>query len=222
VESFINLGSKIKVGPQVAFRRRTRYILENLSKATEIRSPKIVFAHMICPHPPFVFDENGPTDKYVGTKGVEFTDGSQNALPKEVYVRAYAGQARYLDARLPVMVKALMDKYPAGGKPIIILQRDHGPGSQWDAEDVEKTNTRERFSIFNAYYLPYGGNKMLYDSISPVNSFRVVLNYYFGQKLPLLPDKSYFTPWSHPYKFIDVTGKGQIPAPDNSPTRGGH
>ena len=35
---------------------------------------------------------------------------------------------------------------------------------------------------------------LLYPSISPVNTFRVVLNSYFGENLPLLEDKSYYAP----------------------------
>jgi hypothetical protein len=37
-------------------------------------------------------------------------------------------------------------------------------------------------------------DKILYPSISPVNSFRVVLDSYFAQNLPLLEDQSYFGP----------------------------
>ena len=60
-------------------------------------------------------------------------------------------------------------------------------------------------SILNAYYFPgrnYGG---LYERISPVNSFRVVLNTFFGAGLDLLPDKNFFSTWSDPYTFIDVS-----------------
>lgn len=48
-----------------------------------------------------------------------------------------------------------------------------------------------RYPILNAYHLPDGGSQMLYPGITPVKSFRVVLSYYFGADLPLLPDASY-------------------------------
>jgi hypothetical protein len=44
--------------------------------------------------------------------------------------------------------------------------------------------------ILNAYYLPQGADQ-LYPSISPVNSFRLVFNSYFGTNFPLLEDVSY-------------------------------
>ena len=46
--------------------------------------------------------------------------------------------------------------------------------------------------IFNAYYLPEGGNENLYETITPVNTFRVVFNTYFGGRYELLPDKSWY------------------------------
>jgi len=50
---------------------------------------------------------------------------------------------------------------------------------------------RIRSRILSAYYLPDRGNKLLYSSISPVNTFRVIFNYYFGTNLDLLPDYTY-------------------------------
>jgi len=57
----------------------------------------------------------------------------------------------------------------------------------------------------NAYHLPEGVNGAgLYPSISPVNSFWVIFNRYFGQDLELLPDRSYFMTVGHPYQLILV------------------
>jgi hypothetical protein len=54
--------------------------------------------------------------------------------------------------------------------------------------------------ILNAYYLP-GHADQLYTSISPVNTFRVVLNSYFGTNFPLLEDVSYYSSLSCHYDF---------------------
>jgi hypothetical protein len=53
--------------------------------------------------------------------------------------------------------------------------------------------------------MPDGGDEVLYESISPVNSFRVVLNRYLGTNLPMLEDCSFFNPWFEPYNFIRVS-----------------
>jgi hypothetical protein len=66
---------------------------------------------------------------------------------------------------------------------------------------------KERMSILNAYYLPSGGDKFLYDSISPVNSFRVIFNHYFNAKMGLVPDNLFFSNYEEGYQFIDVTDR---------------
>ena len=81
--------------------------------------------------------------------------------------------------------------------------------------DVHNTDLKERMSILNAYYFPGQKYEGLYGRISPVNSFRVVLNSYFGAKLRLLPDRSFFSTWPEPYQFIDVTEA--VRTPDDQP-----
>ena len=52
------------------------------------------------------------------------------------------------------------------------------------------------------------GEQVLYDSVTPVNTFRLIFNYYFNTDLPLLEDKMYFTdPDKSPFDFIEVTDK---------------
>jgi hypothetical protein len=47
---------------------------------------------------------------------------------------------------------------------------------------------------------------MLYDTITPVNVIRVMLNEYFAADLPLLEDRSYHSPYGIPFwLFEDVT-----------------
>ena len=43
----------------------------------------------------------------------------------------------------------------------------------------------------NAYHLPDGGNALLYPSITPINTFRVIFNHYLGADFELLEDSSY-------------------------------
>jgi len=88
---------------------------------------------------------------------------------------------------------------------IIVRQGDHGPGAMLDWADVDNTYLKERMPILNAYYLPNNGDIHLYDSITPVNTFRVIFNHYFGTDYELLDDKSYFPTLSRPYAFINVT-----------------
>jgi hypothetical protein len=63
----------------------------------------------------------------------------------------------------------------------------------------------------NAYYFPGVQNDVLYNRLTPVNTFRIVFNLYFGAGYDLLPDKSYaFVDDKHLYNFFDVTEKVRI------------
>ncbi|HLO30299.1 MAG TPA: hypothetical protein VK249_14240, partial [Anaerolineales bacterium] len=155
------------------FRTRTHLVLNSFDRLVRIPGPKFVFIHLIIPHTPFAFDALGnpiPPDK---------------ANPKY----GYSDQARFIDKAIIPKLKILIEKSPS--PPVIILQGDEGPYSPH--------NFIQQLKILNAYYLPKG-SEALYPSISPVNSFRVVFNAYFGAGLPLLEDKSYY---SRPFRRFE-------------------
>jgi hypothetical protein len=53
--------------------------------------------------------------------------------------------------------------------------------------------------------VPEPVREKLYRRISPVNSFRLILNHLFGTVLEPLPDRSYYSRWHTPYDFLDVS-----------------
>ena len=59
--------------------------------------------------------------------------------------------------------------------------------------------------IFSAYLLPKVNVQHIRESITPVNNFRLILNEYFNEKYLLYENKSFFSNYSTPYKFQDVT-----------------
>jgi hypothetical protein len=134
-----------------------------------------VFAHIVSPHPPYIFDTQG------NFKDVGFGEHDEKNLKPEEMSALYRGQVEFIDAQILEVVRVILEESKV--PPIIIIQGDHGP------------LVKDRFiraPILNAYYLP-NGSAHLYPSISPVNSFRVVLNDYFGQNLPMLEDVSRFS-----------------------------
>ncbi len=194
-------------------RERLDYIMNKLPELWEAPSPRFVFAHIDCPHPPFVFGESGePVQR---DWPFSFSDGDHYFRGRgtlDEYLTGYRNQVTYVSGRILKVIDLIL----AGSAepPVIILQADHGPGSQLHWESLAETNLRERFSILNAYYLPGADTAQLYRSISPVNSFRVVFNHYFNTQYQMLPDRCYFTTWIRPYNFIDVT-ENLRPPPEN-------
>lgn len=175
------------------------YTFSELNKVTEIKGNKFVFAHIVCPHVPFVFGKNGEKVK------VQYRNDWKC---KEAYVN----QLIFINKKVEALVRNIISK--SENPPIIILQADHGTATSFENISLHNHKApsslmlKERMGILNAYYLPDAG-KLLYDSITPVNTFRVIFNSYFNTNLPILPDKNYFSNYDTPYDLTDVTEKVQ-------------
>jgi hypothetical protein len=193
---------RVAINPEYqAHRDRVLYTLARLDDVAEMPGNYFVFAHILSPHPPFVFDQNGEAlnpdnayrladgDFYIGTRGE--------------YITGYRNQLRFISAQIESVIDQILAK--SDQPPVIILQSDHGPGAYLVWESAEESNLKERLGILNAYYLPGDGKEWLYDSITPVNTFRVLMNAHFGGDVELLTDESYFSPWLRPYDFTRVT-----------------
>ena len=106
---------------------------------------------------------------------------------------AYREQVPCMHAQLREAIDAILEVDP---EAIIVLQADHGstmihnmrerPASEWTRDDI-----LEVFGILNAIRLPAVCRSRLYESISPVNTFRVILGCLDGKDYELLPDISY-------------------------------
>jgi hypothetical protein len=157
-------------------RLRVFSLLENIKKLPHRDGNLFVFAHLVVPHLPYTFGPNGEVPAFEG----------KDATYEEI-AAAYVDQVKFVNKQTLDVIDALIQN--SESSPVIIVQGDHGP-----LPDLTE-NPSERLPILNAYYLPgVEMDKILYPSISPVNSFRVVLNSYFGQDMPLLEDLSYFGP----------------------------
>jgi hypothetical protein len=161
---------------------RETYLLDTLpTLPAKILGPKFVYAHILIPHPPFVFSKDGINLTFPGN------DGATTYGPSaKDFAVGYRNQLDYIDARIiPILQQIIRDsKTP----PIILVQGDHG------------VDPKRSFNL-NTYYFPGDGKKALYPTLSPVNSFRLVLNEYFGGKYELLPDTNYSSKDAHPYDF---------------------
>ena len=162
--------------------RATRGAFGALDQAMDVRGPKFVFTHFILPHPPYVFDREGT---YAPER---FREGN---------VAGYLEQVRFANTEIRRIVERLLD-VPAQRQPIVIIQADEGPYPRLSTEipptwtDRPDDELRVKYGIFNAYFFPGPASETtVWRSISPVNSFRVVFNRYFGTDLELLPDESY-------------------------------
>ena len=179
--------------------KRIIYKFDKLAEIPSIKEPTFVFAHMLIPHFPYVFDRYG---NFLSEEMVAKRNNKENYIDQLIFTNK--------------KVEGLIDKLISNSEvpPIIILQADEGPYPHryrrsrlnFNWEQASKANLRQKMGILNAYYLPHINQNVLYASITPVNSFRLIFNHYFNTHFELLPDKCYaFVDEKHPYTFFEVT-----------------
>jgi hypothetical protein len=156
------------IHPKANYIGLQEYILDQLPQVAALDGPTFTYAHINITHEPYVFSPDG---YLIDSKEISFPAGYIHALD-------------YMDARLIPILQEILDR--SSTPPIIIIQGDHG---YWVDDG---TPSGENISpVLNAYYLPGLGQDGLYSTISPVNTFRLIFNDYFGGQYELLPDISY-------------------------------
>jgi hypothetical protein len=144
-----------------------------ISDLNEIPSPKFVHAHLLLPHYPFMFSENG-------------------TINDPIY---YYNWNHYLDNYkfsinlAEKMVNDILENADPNHPPIIILQSDHGARNILVAarNGVQLENFPEEYKtdILNALYLPGYDTSQLPQDMNPINTFPIIFNHYFNADLPL-------------------------------------
>ena len=165
----------------------------------ETEKPVFVFMHVMAPHDPYVFGPNGEEVNYKYTFGPTGT-GTAYLDPSEEKT-AYLNQLIYLTKILEETIENLLEN--SDGPPIIIIQSDTGPSI--DISDAtNELQQASRMSIFNSYYFPNEKYDLLYDDITPVNSFRVVFDSQFQTNYGMMEDKIFFSTYEKPYALIEL------------------
>jgi hypothetical protein len=136
-------------------------------------TPRFVFSHLLLPHRPAFVDRHGNARI---TSMEDFRDENHDSL----YLEQLLYANKLIDSIATVAVKERQ-------RPLVlIIEGDHGNSyAEWGLDIREKY-----FMNLNAYYFSDKDYSGLYESISPVNSFRVVLNKYFNAGMPLLKDST--------------------------------
>ena len=124
------------------------------------------------------------------------------------YHKQYTEQLQYLSNQVLETVITLLDT--SEQEPIIIISGDHGPRSIVPSSETDASIHFERMHILNALYLPGVDDFVIQADHTPVNTFRVILNEYFGTDYSMLPNRSYSSSMLFPYQFNDVTEAADI------------
>jgi hypothetical protein len=180
-------------------RPTTLFAFDRLEESAGRAGPTFVFAHILVPHPPYIFAPDGsPVSQSEAREHNE----------RENYVR----QLRYANTRVLDAIDTLISG--SATDPVIVLQADEGPWPPAFSRNQKRFNwleaspeqIQQKYGILNAVRLPgvdpadFGFT----DHTSPVNEFRVVFNAMFDADLPLLPDVTYLSPdYANMYDFVE-------------------
>lgn len=146
------------------------YTSENVA-SLQVPSPRFVYVHLMLPHVPFAFTENG---NITGSRAEYFN--------WQRYLENYKFFLRIAREVISNSMTATQ------GKAVIIMQSDHGArnitiypyiGYLQNYPDEYKT------LIINALYLPGCENAPLTQDMDPINTFPIIFNCYFGENIPL-------------------------------------
>lgn len=180
-----------RVAPQV----------EEVKAIGERARPVFAFVHILVPHGPYNFAADGRCldQKKSAERGAK---------------QGFIDQVAYANRIIEDVVTALLSDERR--RPIILIQADEGPfpsrNSKIPWQDAPAEELRVKTGILNAYYFPNQDYRLLHDDITPVNSYRILFNTYFGARFPLLRDRVFAFPNDRTlYEFHDVSAKVRGP-----------
>lgn len=167
--------------PYMLHRERILFEFNKVEELAKKPTPKFVFAHILAPHDPFVFNAEGGlvirTTPFTLNHDLEYLD-------EDDYIAGYQGEMAYLNQRILAMIDAILENSTT--RPVIILQGDHGLPTWLSSPEM-------RMAILNAFLVPEAVPAQLYSGITPVNTFRVLFDALFAMDFPLKEDIVYYS-----------------------------
>jgi hypothetical protein len=159
--------------------------------------PIFVYFHVLSPHTPWVFDENGKPP-------LQMVDSITPDIKKRQI--AYVKEMEFINKKVIENTNKII--LESKTEPIIIILSDHG--TRIKADELTK-DEKDIIGYGNlmAVYLPNDAEHSNYET-TPVNIFRLVFNSYFNGSYEILENKVFydfdeeFIDWEH--KIINVLG----------------
>jgi hypothetical protein len=135
---------------------------------------RFTYAHLEMPHFPYFYDKSGHP----------YPDELIYSDSMITHKERFRNYVEYTNHTIAALVDTIFRRN--GGRDIIVIQSDHG------INDIPGSAKTDIFRNYSAVYFPDTSYQLLYREMSNVNTFRIIFNKYFGQKLPLLNDTCYY------------------------------
>jgi len=195
-------GYYIERWAEAELRQVTLCTFENLGNSGKVfDKPVFVWAHIMLPHPPWIFGPNGeeitPGKPLLMTDNPDFRDSGWE--PKIQYIQ----QVQFANKKTIETVENILEH---DKNSIIIIQGDHGTAWGGINSEPKAEDAWQRLRNFDAIYFPDEEKRVqLNDDRTLVNTFRTVFNSYFGSDYEMLDNRMYWGYNEKPYSFEEVT-----------------
>ena len=156
------------VMPNESHALRIQFALDKLKELPDMEGPQFVMAHLVVPHPPYIFNQEGVIP--------DIDDYDESFEEGELGQEGYLNNIRFINQEILQVVEEILEKSP--NPPVIILQADHG------------SDFFDRTMILSAFHLPGSGAQALYPQLTPVNTFRLVFKHIFDAPYDVLADRT--------------------------------
>ena len=184
-------------------RERITHAFGNLADYGANGDEQLLFSHIFLPHFPFLYGPDGEKLQYHQNLKLYWYE-----VEPENYIEYYNYQLDYLNQAVLDAVDEILAA--SEGPVVIVVQSDHGDSKFVDFDEPTSAGVDARSAILNAIYYSDGNYESLYQSVTPVNTFRLIFNHWFGTEYPLLPDRTFFhkssvsTPFNEVPEFVDA------------------
>jgi uncharacterized membrane protein len=169
----------------------TRKTFQELEEISTKRKPKFVLAHLQMPHPPFAFNKNR-----------KLLENPDQLTYEQKYLEQLQATNKFLNETLDEII-ANEDR-----NTVIVVQSDEGPHVFTDRKvnwkEASDRQKRKRLGVINAIYAPGMNESKFYPRMTPVNTFRIIFNEYFGSNLSLQEDKVYLKERKKRHDLLEV------------------
>ena len=164
--------------------------------------PVFVFSHIMLPHGPYFW---GPNGEHLTPKKTTLEHGYDRPI------QGYTDQLQFANKKMKEMIEKILSSTER--QSIIVIQSDTGPSTNYvttcqtcplEYSNVNEKMIRERMSNVSFVYFPTN-KEVLYDGMTPVNSFPLIFNTFFDDNYEMLDDRIYFSLEIEPYRHVDVT-----------------
>ncbi len=187
---------------EVVERRRVLHVFDGLAElaATASEQPRLIYAYMSIPGPPFLFNRDGGRAE----RSTVVTSDSRDVFRGSWtdYVQAYVDQLTFTNRRLERAIDSIMEA-GEGDPPVILIASSQGIGVL--REEFRQVPPELLLSNLTLMGIPGRDQQRLMNRpVSPVNLFRIVFNEVFEADLSLLDNE-----------IVGITDPADVPVLDH-------